>query len=141
MANSPNPTTVKATAALAGVISLLVLIQAVTGGLVARESNRKGVVNGHSGIAYLVAVLAVGLVVVAVAMWRDRAGYQVVIGESVALLVCVIIQIGIGMKIGNLPVKGGDHPGLLAIHIPLALIIFGLTLHLQTYVTNLRRQA
>lgn len=141
MAHSPNPTAVKATAALAGVISLLVLIQAVTGGLVARETNRKSVVDGHNGIGYLVALLAVVLVVLAIGMWRGRAGYQVVIGESVALLVCVIIQIGIGMKIGDLPVKGGDHPGLLAIHIPLALIIFGLTLHLQTYVANLRRQA
>ena len=141
MADSPNPTAIKATAAVAGIASLLILVQAFTGGLVARETNRKGVVNAHSGVAYLVAVLAVALVVIALVMWRDRAGYQVVLAEGVVLLVCVIIQIGIGMKIGDLPVKSGDHPGLLAIHIPLALIIFGITMHLQTYVANLRRSA
>ena len=141
MAQSPSPTAIKATAALAGVISLLVLIQAALGGLVSRETGRKGVVNAHSGIGYLVAVLSIVLVVVGVALWRGRAGYQLVLYESVALVVCVIIQIGVGMKIGDLPVKSGDHPGLLAIHIPLALLIFGLTLHLQTFVANLRRTA
>lgn len=134
----PSPTATKAIAALVGVLSLGVLVQAATGGLVAREKGRKGWINAHSGIAYLVALLAVAAVVVAFVMWRGKVGAKVVMAETVALLVAVVIQIGIGQQIGDLG-KGGTHPGLLAVHIPLALIIFGLALHLSTYVANLRR--
>jgi hypothetical protein len=134
----PEPTAIKAMAALAGLVGLGVLVQATTGGLVARE-NRKGVINAHSGLAYLVAVLALAAVVVAVVMWRGRAGGQVVLYETIALLVAVIIQIGIGQQIGDINQKG-KHAGLLAIHVPLALIIFGLTLHLSTFVSNIRRR-
>ncbi len=134
----PEPTAIKATAALAGIIALGVLVQAVTGGLVAREY-RKGVINAHSGLAYLLAVLAVAAVVVAVVMWRGKAGGQVVLYETIALLVAVIIQIGVGQQIGD-PNQKGKHAGLLAIHVPLALLIFGLTLHLSTFVSNIRRR-
>ena len=84
------------------------------------------------------ALLAVAAVVVALRMWRGRAGGQVVVVETVVLLVAIVIQIGIGQQIGDFK-SGGTHPGLLAIHIPLALIIFGLTVHVSTYVANLRR--
>jgi hypothetical protein len=143
----PNPTAVKAIAALVGILGLGVLIQAATGGLVARETGRKGFVDAHSGLAYLIALLAVATVVVAVVMWRGKAGGQVVLYETIALLVAVVIQIGIGQKIGDLEQstgggmvgKSGSHAGLLAIHIPLALIIFGLALHLSMFVANVRR--
>jgi lipopolysaccharide export LptBFGC system permease protein LptF len=134
----PSPTAVKAISAIVGTMSLGILVQAVTGGIFARESKHKGLIDAHSGIAYLIAVLAVAAVVVAFVLWRGRAGGQLVIAETVAMLIGVIIQIGIGQKIGDLG-KGGTHPGLLAIHIPLALIIFGLALHLSTSVANMRR--
>lgn len=134
----PEPTAIKAMAALAGIVGLGVLVQATTGGLVARE-NRKGAIDAHSGLAYLVAVLALAAVVVAVVMWRGRVGGQVVLYETIALLVAVIVQIGIGQQIGDIG-KSGSHAGLLAIHVPLALIIFGLTLHLSTFVSNIRRR-
>jgi hypothetical protein len=135
----PNPTAAKAVAALTGVVSLGVLVQAVTGGVFAREGGHKGLINAHSGIAYLIALAALALVVVAFMMWRGKAGGQVVVAESLALFVGVVIQIGIGQQIGDLNKGGTQHPGLLAIHIPLALIVFGLSLHLATFVANLRR--
>jgi hypothetical protein len=134
----PSPTAAKLVSAIVGVVALGVLVQAVTGGMFARERDHKGWIDAHSGIAYLIGLLALVAVVVALVMWRGRVGGSVVIAETVALLVAVIIQIGIGLQIGDLD-KSGTHPGLLAIHIPLALIIFGLTLHLSTYVANLRR--
>jgi hypothetical protein len=136
----PSPTAVKAIAAIVGALSLGVLVQAVTGGIFARERNHKGLINAHSGIGYLVALLALAAVVVAFVMWRGKVGAQVVMAETVALLVAIVIQIGIGLKIGELG-KGGTHPGLLAIHIPLALIVFGLAVHLSGYVANVRRGA
>ena len=134
----PSPTAVKSIAALVGALSLGVLIEAVTGGIFAREKSRKGWINFHSGLAYVIALLALAAVVVAFRMWRGKVGAQLVIGETLALLVALVIQIGIGQQIGDLD-KGGTHPGLLAIHIPLALLIFGLAVHLSTYVANLRR--
>ena len=134
----PSPGAVKAISAVVGTLSLGILVQAVTGGVFAREPNHKGLINAHSGIAYVVALLAVAAVVVAFVMWRGRPGAQVVIAETVAILVAVVVQIGIGQQIGDIN-KKGTHPGLLAIHIPLALIIFGLALHLSIFVANTRR--
>lgn len=141
----PSPGAVTAISSVVGILSLAILVQAGTGGLIARETGRGGFVNAHSGIAYVVALLAVATVVVAVMMWRGKAGGQVVLYESIALLVLVIIQIGIGQKIGDLNKGGaaakGTHPGLLAIHIPVALLIFGLAVHLSAFVSNIRRRA
>ncbi len=134
----PSPTAVKSIAAIVGVLALGVLVQAVTSGVFVREQHRDGWINAHSGVAYVVALMALAAVVVAVGMWRGKAGAPVVIAETVAMLVAVVVQVGIGQQIGDLG-KAGTHPGLLAIHIPLALIIFGLALHLSTYVANLRR--
>jgi hypothetical protein len=135
----PSPAAVKAISAIVGILSLGVLVQAVTGGIFAREPRHKGLINAHSAIAYLVAVLALAVVVVGYVMWRGRTGGQVVMAEAVALFVMIVVQIGIGQKIGDLG-KGGTHPGLLALHIPLALLIFGLSVHLSTFVANIRRQ-
>ena len=68
----PSPAAVKAISALVGILSLGVLVQAVTGGIFAREPNHKGLVDAHSGIAYLVAVLALAVAVVGFVMWRGR---------------------------------------------------------------------
>ena len=92
-----------------------------------------------SGIAYLVAVPALAVAVVGFVMWRGRTVAQVVMAEGVARSVLVVVQIGIGQKIGDLN-KGGTDPGPPAIHIPLALLIFGLSAHLSTFVANIRRR-
>ncbi len=116
--DQPNATAVKAMAAIAGCVSLGILVQAVTvtGGIVSRNSSHKGLINAHSGVAYLVAVLAA--VVVAFMIWRGKAGGQVVVAETIALLVGVILQIGIGQQIGDVN-QAGKHQGLLALHVPL----------------------
>jgi hypothetical protein len=137
----PNQTAVTAISAVVGTLLLLVLVQAITGGLTAREVGHSGLVNAHAGIAYLVAVLAVATVVIAAVMWRGKTGGQVVLIESVVLLVLVIIQIGLGQQIGKLSDKTGQHPGLLAVHIPVALLVFGVGLHLSTFVSNLKRSS
>ncbi len=134
----PSPTAIKAISAIVGLISLGVLVQAATSGVFIREQHRQGWIDAHSGVAYLIGLLSLIAVVVAGVMWRGKVGAAVVVAETVALLVAVIIQIGIGVQIGDLG-AAGSHPGLLALHVPLALIIFGLALHLSTYVANLRR--
>jgi hypothetical protein len=134
----PSPTATKAITAIVGAVSLGILVQAGLGGIFAREMDDNGLINAHSGIAYLVAVLALAAVIVAFVAWRGKAGGAVVVAETLAMFVATVIQIGIGQQIGDLG-EGGTHPGLLAIHTPLALIIFGLALHLSTFVANVRR--
>jgi predicted histidine transporter YuiF (NhaC family) len=63
----------------------------------------------------------------------------VVLGETVALLVGLVIQVGIGQQIGKYA-TAGTHPGFLAIHIPLALLVFGLSVHLSSFVADVRRR-
>lgn len=136
----PSPTAVRTISALVGIVSVGVLVQAVTSGVFVREQHRQGWINAHSGVAYLVGLLALVAAVVALVMWRGKVGAPVVVAETVALFIAVLVQIGIGGQIGDLG-AAGSHPGLLAVHIPLALIIFGIALHLSTYVANLRRRA
>lgn len=135
-AQPPSPTAVKLISALVGVVSLLILLQAVTAGVFVRQPGKTTWVHAHQGMAYLVAILALAAVVVAFTTWKGMAGAQMVQAETVALLIGVVIQIGIGAQLGT-----SGHSGLLAIHIPLALIIFGIALHLSTFVSNLRRSA
>jgi hypothetical protein len=136
----PSPTAIKVISALVGCISLGILIQAVTGGAFAREAGHKSLIDAHKGLAYLVAVLALAAVVVAFTQWRGKIGGQIVVAETVALLVGVVIQIGIGQQIGGYR-TAGTHPGMLAIHIPVALLVFGVAVHLQSFVSNVRRRA
>jgi hypothetical protein len=132
----PSSTAVKLISALVGVVSLLILLQAVTAGIFVRQPGKTTWVHAHQGMAYLAALLALAVVVVAFTTWKGMVGAQMIQREAVALLVAIIIQIGIGAQLGT-----SGHTGLLAIHIPLALLIFGLALHLSTFVSNLRRSA
>ena len=134
----PSPGAVKLIAALAGVVALGTLIQAVMGGAIAREY-RKGVIDAHQGVGYLIGLVALAAVVVAVTQWRGRVGGQLVLYETAGMFVAAVLEIGLGQQIGDYTKSGSMHPGVLAIHIPLALIIFGLALHLSTFVANLRR--
>jgi hypothetical protein len=136
VAQSPSPTAVKLISALVGVVALLILLQGVTAGIFVRQPGKTTWVHAHQGMAYLAALLAVAVVVVSFTTWKGMAGAQMVQRESIALLIAIVIQIGIGAQLGT-----GGHTALLAIHIPLALLIFGLTLHLSTFVSNLRRRA
>ncbi len=136
----PSPAAAKSISAIIGVLFIAVLFQAVSSGVFVREEHQSGLINAHAGVAYLTGVLALAALVVALMTWRGRAGGQVVIAETAALFVAVVIQIGIGQQVGDLG-QSGTHPGLLALHIPLALIIFGLAVHVSAYVASVRRSA
>jgi heme A synthase len=137
MAKKPARVATTAIASIVGFLALCILVQAVTGGDIAKEPQKSGLVHFHQGVGYLVAVLAVATVVIALTMWWKKAGGQVVVAESVALLVLVIIQVAIGQQIHK-----SKHPGaLLAIHVPIALLIFGIALHMSTFVATMRRGA
>jgi hypothetical protein len=132
LTSKPSAGAVKAISAVVGVLALAVLFQAITAGVMVRNFKRSKWVNAHMGVGDLIVLLAVVAVAIAFTMWRGKAGFRVVAGETIALLVLVIIEFGIGQSIEK-------HTGLLVIHIPVALLIFGVTTHLSAYVANLRR--
>lgn len=132
----PSSTAIKAMSAVVGVLALGVLFQAITAGIFLPSVSKTGAINAHKGVGDLVVLLALASVVMAFTMWRGRAGFQVVSGETIALLVLAAIELGIGQAMSK---NFSKHHGLLVIHIPVALLIFAVTTHLSTYVANLRR--
>ncbi len=139
-AERPSMSAVKAISAVTGVVLLGVLFQAVSGGVFARQANHDGLINAHGGVAYLIAAMALVALIVALVMWRGKVGGNVVVAETAVLFVAAAAEVGIGQQVGDLGASTG-HPGALAVHIPLAVIIFGLAVHLSAYAAGVRRGA
>jgi hypothetical protein len=132
----PAPTAFKAMSAVVGVLALGVLFQGITAGIFLPGVSKTGAINAHKGVGDLLVLLALATVVMAFTMWRGKAGFQVVSGEAIALLVLCVVELGVGQAMAK---NFGKHHGLLVIHIPVALLIFAITTHLSTYLANLRR--
>ena len=121
-------------AALTGLTSLAILLQGVFAGEFIDHGAHGGWLNAHDVNGYVVVVLAVVTAAYAVVVLRSAAR-PLAIG-SVALAVLVIAQDGIGHAITN---NGSD--GLIAVHVPLALLVFGLTIWLSVSARVMRRAA
>jgi hypothetical protein len=108
--------------ALVGLASLGVLLQGVWAGLFLRPRAAGGqtwvAVHQHGGeVTALLALLAT----VAALVWlRDRVA---VLAGTVAFLVLLAVELVLGYTIE-------DSPGLVAVHVPLAMVIMGLAVWL-----------
>jgi hypothetical protein len=121
-------------AALTGLTSLAILLQAVFAGEFIDRAHRGGWLSAHNANADVVVALAVLSALYAVARLRVSAR-PLMIG-SVVLAVLVIVQTVIGHAITD-----NNHDGLLVIHVPLALIVFGLTIWISVSSRSTRRAA
>lgn len=121
-------------AALVGLTTLAILLQAVFAGEFVDRAKTGGWLSAHNANAIVVIALAVITAIYAVAMLRASAR-PLVIG-SVVLAVLVIVQTVIGHAITD-----DNDNGLLVIHIPLAMLVFGLAIWLSAKARNLRRAA
>jgi len=121
-------------AALTGLTSLAILLQGVFAGEFIDHGAHGGWLNAHDVNGYIVVVLAVATAIYAVVVLRSAARPLAV--GSVVLAVLVIAQDGIGHAITD---NGSD--GLIAVHVPLALIVFGLTIWLSVSARVMRRAA
>jgi len=119
-------------AALTGLTSLAILLQGVFAGEFIDHGAHGGWLNAHDVNGYVVVVLALATAVYAVMALRATARPLAV--GSVVLAVLVIAQDGIGHAITD---NGSD--GLIAVHVPLALIVFGLTIWLSLSARVMRR--
>ena len=119
-------------AALTGLTSLAILAQGVFAGEFIDHGAHGAWLNAHDVNGYLVVVLAVVTAAYAVVYLRAEAR-PLAIGSAV-LAVLVIAQDAIGHAITD---NGSD--GLIAVHVPLALIVFGLTIWLSVSARVMRR--
>lgn len=121
----------RAFAALTGLTSLAIFAQAITAGAFINQPGRQGWVDVHGMVANAAWVFALVTAVLAVVSFRTLA--PALTGAAVALFVLLIIQTGMGYAIAG----GAD--GLLIVHVPLALLVFGLTVWLSVRAALLGR--
>ena len=121
-------------AALTGLTSLAILLQGVFAGEFIDHGAHGGWLSAHDVNGYVVVVLAVVTAVYAVVALRSAAR-PLAIG-SVVLAVLVIAQDAIGHAITD-----SNSDGLIVVHVPLALLVFGLTIWLSVSARAMRRAA
>jgi len=121
-------------AALVGLTTLAILLQAVFAGEFVDRTKTGGWLSAHAANAIVVIALAVITAIYAVVALRNTAR-ALVIG-SIVLAVLVIVQTVIGHAITD-----DNDNGLLVIHVPLAMLAFGLTIWLSVKARSLRRAA
>jgi hypothetical protein len=119
--------------ALAALTALAILLQAVLAGQFVDRTGRGGWINAHAINADVVLALALLTAAYSMATMR-RSARELAIGSAV-LAVLVIIQLAIGHAITH-----QNDDGLLAIHVPLAMAIFGLSVWLNVRPARQRQQ-
>ena len=124
----------RAFAALVGVTSLAIVLQAITAGVFVNQDGRDGWVTVHGVIADVTWVTA--LITAAYALRRMRRTHPRLTWSAVALFVLLLAQTGIGHLITD---KGID--GLIVVHVPLAMVVFGLAVWLSVSAVHVRRGA
>lgn len=124
----------RAFAPLAGVTALGVFAQAITAGEFVSQKNRDGWITAHSMIGNVTLLLALATAIVAIIAFRS-AQRPLMIG-SIVLFVLLIVQTIIGHLITD-----AHQDGWIGVHVPLALIIFGITVWLPIRAAALRRAA
>jgi hypothetical protein len=117
---------------LVGLTALTILVQAVLAGEFLGGEGRDGWVSAHGVVADVSWVLAL---VTAVVAWRYlRVSHRPLWLGSAGLFVLDLAQTGIGHLITD-----DGHDGLIVVHIPIALLLFGLTVWLSLRAAQLRR--
>jgi putative Ca2+/H+ antiporter (TMEM165/GDT1 family) len=135
--NKPTPETVRRLsgfAVLTGATTAAIFVQAITAGQFVSQEGKDGWITVHG----VVADVAWGLALLtAVYGWLAlRATHRRLVLAAAALFVVTLVQTGIGHLITD---KGQD--GWIAVHVPLAFVVFGLTLWLSVRTALARRAA
>jgi hypothetical protein len=119
-------------AALVGLVALAILVQGVLAGIFVEPGTHGGALNAHDVNADVTLGLAIVAAGYAIAFLR-QAARSLAIG-SVVLVVLLIALVSIGHAI-----TGSGDDGLTPVHVPLALLAFGLTVWLSVRARSLRR--
>lgn len=125
------PGAVRIFSILNGLTLLGVLLQAVWAGEFINRDGRDTWLSVHEIGAFVVVVLALAAAVAAVAL--RRASSALTFG-ALGLLVLIVVQTGLGEAITK-----SDADELIAAHVPIAMLIFGLGIYLSAVGARLRR--
>ena len=121
-------------AALIGLVALAILVQGVLAGMFIEPGAHSGALNAHDVNADVALGLSIVAAIYAFALLRTVAP-ALLIG-SVVLVALMIALVAIGHAI-----TGSSDNGLTRVHVPLALLAFGLTIWLSVRARNLRKSA
>jgi heme A synthase len=116
-----------------GLTLLGVLLQAVWAGEFVDQAGRDIWITVHEIGGFVVVVLAVATAVLAATL---RRAYPALAFGALGQLVLIVVQTGLGEAITKAAAGG-----LIVIHVPLAMLIFGLGIYLSIAGAQLRRSA
>jgi uncharacterized membrane protein len=124
--------TIRLFAAFTGVTSLLIFLQAVTAGEFVSQEDRDPWIAVHNVIGNLTVLVALAVAIFTIVAFR--ASHRVLMWASIALFVLLLIQTVLGHLITD-----AEQDGWIGVHVPLALVVFGLTIGLSIRATVLRK--
>jgi hypothetical protein len=132
--NAPTIRTLNVFIALVAATSLSIFVQAILAGEFVSQNHRDGWIDAHGIVADVVAGLALVTMIFTIVALRKR--HRQLPGRTITLFVLVVIQIFIGHFITDF-----KQDWLIAIHVPLAFIIFGGAILLPFQAIGMRRAA
>jgi hypothetical protein len=114
-----------------GLTLLGVLLQAVWAGEFIDRTGRDAWITVHEISGFVVVVLALATALAAVALRRVNSALPL---GALGLLVLIVVQTGLGEAITR---AGASE--LIVVHVPIAVLIFGLGVYLSSVGARLRR--
>jgi Ca2+/Na+ antiporter len=127
------PASLRAFNALIGVTTFGIFLQAVTAGEFVSQHGREGWITAHNMIGNVTLLVAI---VAAVFGFIAGAAYRRTAWASAVLALLLVVQIILGLLITD-----GKQDGWIGVHVPLAFVIFGLTIWLSIRGALARRTA
>lgn len=124
--------TIRLFAAFTGVTSLLIFLQAVTAGEFVSQEDRDPWIGVHGIVGDLTMLVALGVAIFTIVVFR--ASHRVLMWASIALFLLLVIQTTLGHLITD-----SKQDGLIGVHVPLALVVFALTVWLSIRAVALRK--
>jgi hypothetical protein len=119
-------------AVLVGLVAVAILLQGIFAGIFIKPGSHSGALSAHNVNADVALGLAIVAAGYAIAFLRNDAP-SLVIG-CVVLVAVLIALVAIGHAITD-----SNNDGLTPVHVPLALIAFGLTIWLSVRARSLRK--
>ena len=119
---------------LIGATCSAILLQAITAGVFVNQDGRDSWVSVHGVIADVTWVVALAAAVVAFV--RMRHTQRLLWRAAAVLFVLLLAQTGVGHLITD-----GGVDGLIVVHVPLAMLIFGLAVWLSVATARASRGA
>ncbi len=124
--------TIRLFTAFTGVTSLLIFLQAVTAGEFVSQEDRDPWIAVHGIVGNLTLLVALAVAIFTIVAFR--ASHRVLMWASITLFVLLLIQTVIGHLITE-----AKQDGWIGVHVPLALVVFALTVWLSIRAVALRK--